>query len=161
MVKECVGQWAADALLKQDEHGGHFDPFVGEPVRVTSALALKEAVCSQLSYVVAELGEGIRVRGESERLEDRGVDLGGAPGGELRSAMEEDLHQAKHARVVDLDARHFGAPSGDRLGEALEEREVDMHVEKVCLDARQAIGHGDQFLAERRQLPTLCSGRDP
>ena len=78
-----------------------FDPFVGEPVRVTSALALKEAVCSQLSYVVAELGEGIRVRGESERLEDRGVDLGGAPGGELRSAMEEDLHQAKHARVVD------------------------------------------------------------
>ena len=66
--------------------------------------------------------------------------------------MKKDLHQAKHARVVDLDARHRGAPGGDRLGEPLEEREVDMHVEEVRLDTHQAIGHGDQLLAERRQL---------
>jgi hypothetical protein len=98
------------------------------------------------------LGEGIRGRGDPKGVVHGGVQLGGAPAGELRSAMQQDLHQAQHARVVDLDARHRGASGGDRLGEALEQREVDMHIEEVRLDARQAIGHGDQLLAKRRQL---------
>src|SRR3990170_4420661 len=66
--------------------------------------------------------------------------------------MEQDLHQAEHARVVDLDTGNGGAPDGDGFGEALEHREVHVHVEEVRLDAREAIGHGDQFLAERWQI---------
>ena len=88
-------------------------------VRVTPALRLKEAVGAQLSHVVADLGEGIRVRCEGERLEHRGADVGGAPAGELGSAMEEHLHQAEHARVMYLDARHLGAPGGGWMSSRL------------------------------------------
>src|SRR3989454_9470820 len=66
--------------------------------------------------------------------------------------MEQDLHQAEYARVVDLDTGNGGAPCGDGLGQALEDREVHVHVEEVRLDAREAISHRDEFLAERRQL---------
>ena len=162
VVKECIGERAADTLLEQHEERGNFDALGGEPIRVALPLTLKEAVSPQLAHVISELGERIRGRGDSKGFEHGGMQLGGAPAGELRSAMKKDLHQAKHACVVDLDARHLGAPGGDGLGEALEQREVDMHVEEVRLDARQAIGRGDQFLAERRQLlQPLCSGRDP
>ena len=40
----------------------------------------------------------------------------------------------------------------ETVGEALEQWEVDMHVEEVRLDGRQTIGRGDQLLAEHRQL---------
>ena len=57
-----------------------------------SPLALQETVGAQFAHVIAELGERIRGRGDAKRFEDRGVQLGGAPAGELRSAMEQDLH---------------------------------------------------------------------
>src|SRR4030095_11318560 len=68
--------------------------------------------------------------------------------------MEQDLHQAEHPRVVDLDTGNGGAPYGDGFGEALEHREVHMHVEEVSPGARDAISHHDEFLAERPELLT-------
>jgi hypothetical protein len=77
------------------------------------------------------LGQGVRVGREAERLKDGGVDLGRSPSGEVGAAMEQDLHQAQHAGVLDLDAGDGGAAGGDRQRQALEEREVHVHVEQV------------------------------
>jgi len=40
-VKETVGERAADALVKEDEHQGDTDAFVGQPVGITGAVALE------------------------------------------------------------------------------------------------------------------------
>src|SRR4029450_6143313 len=96
--KEGGGQGAADAVLKQDEQGGHLAALLGEPIRVAAALSFEEAVGSELAHVIAKLDEGIRVWCDAEGLEHGTVHLGRAPASELSSAMEQDLHQAEHPR---------------------------------------------------------------
>lgn len=83
VMKERVGQWAADAFVEQDEQGSHFGALLGEVIRVAPALAFEEAVGAQLADVVAQLGEGIRLWGDPKGLEHGAVHLGGAPAGEL------------------------------------------------------------------------------
>ena len=39
--EEAVGQGATDAVVKEDEHQGDADAFVGEPVGITVAVALE------------------------------------------------------------------------------------------------------------------------
>src|SRR5260370_18827448 len=63
VMKERVGQGAADTFMEQDEQGRHFHAFVGEPVTVPRAVALAEAVRSELPHVVAKLSDGIGVWG--------------------------------------------------------------------------------------------------
>src|SRR2546422_6547281 len=90
VMEEGVGQRATDALLEQDEQSGYFDALGGEPIRVAPTLALQTAVGAQLAHVIPELGERIRGRGGPKRFEHGGRQLGGAPAGELRSAMKKD-----------------------------------------------------------------------
>ena len=40
-VEEAVGQGAANALVEEGEQEGDADPFIGEPVGVTGAVALQ------------------------------------------------------------------------------------------------------------------------
>src|SRR5213596_3946806 len=45
-MKERVGQWTAHALLEQNEHGGHFDAFVGQSAgQATSAVVVLAGGC--------------------------------------------------------------------------------------------------------------------
>ena len=62
----------------------------------------------ELAEVVTELGEGIVFGGESEGGEDGLMDLSGAPPAELGAAVEQHLHEAEHAGVLNLDAGDFG-----------------------------------------------------
>ena len=39
--EEAVGQGATDAVVKEDEHQGDADAFVGEAVGITAAVSLK------------------------------------------------------------------------------------------------------------------------
>ena len=39
--EEAVGQGAADAMVKEDEHEGDADAFMGQAVGITVAVALK------------------------------------------------------------------------------------------------------------------------
>ena len=41
MGEEAVGQGATDALVKEDEHQGDPDAFVGQPVGITVAISLE------------------------------------------------------------------------------------------------------------------------
>ena len=46
------------------------------------------------------------------------------------AAMQEDFEEADKTGVVDLDAGIADGADGDREGKALEQREVDMNIER-------------------------------
>jgi hypothetical protein len=151
-MKKGVGQGTADPGVKEDKHRGDFGAVVGQAIAVAPAVSLQEAVRFHLPQVVPELRHGVRLGGERKCLEDGGVNLGRPPAGELRSAVQQDLHQAQQARVLDLDARDFRVARRCGLGQLLKQGEVDMDVEEVGFEGGQPIGHDHQFVTERRQL---------
>ena len=51
---------------------------------------------------------------------------------------QEDFKEADQAGVVDLDVGIANRTDGDRKGEALQRREVDMDVEPLCLEGRRS-----------------------
>ena len=65
--------------------------------------------------------------------------------------MQEDFEQTDDARVVDLDAGIADCADGDRQGEALQQREVDMDVEPLRLEAGEAAGDGLEGAGERHR----------
>jgi len=97
-------------------------------------------VAFEFAQVVAQLVEAIGVLREVEGGEDGVVDLPGGPAADLRAAMQENLEQAHDARVMDFEAGIADGPDGDRAGEALQERKVDMAVEPFGLVTGEAIG---------------------
>src|SRR5438445_9814597 len=62
--------------------------------------------------------------------------------------MEQHFEQADDARVVDLDPGIADRTNGDRQGEALQQRKVDMDVEPLRLEAGEAGGDGLEALAD-------------
>jgi hypothetical protein len=53
---------------------------------------------------------------------------------------------------VDLDAGIANRADGDREGKALEEREVDMNIEPLCLEGSKAASDGLEALADRVEM---------
>jgi hypothetical protein len=69
------------------------------------------------------------------------------------AAVQQNLHESDDARLVDLDTRIVNRACGVRQGDALEQREVDVDVQPLRLEAgatirdRQELGaHGVQVL---------------
>jgi hypothetical protein len=62
--------------------------------------------------------------------------------------MQEDFEQADDAGVVDLDPGIADRADGDRQGEALQQRKVDMDIEPLRLEAGKAGGDGLEPLAD-------------
>jgi hypothetical protein len=58
-MKEAVSQGTADALVKEDEHEGNANAFVGEPVGVGGAVALQQTMGFEFAEVITELGQGV------------------------------------------------------------------------------------------------------
>ena len=73
--------------------------------------------------------EAVGAVGEVEAGEDGVVDVLAGPAADLTAAMEQRFEQADDAGVVDLDAGIADRADGDRQGEALQQREVDVDVE--------------------------------
>ena len=87
-----------------------------------------------------------------EAGEDGVVDLLGGPAANLSAAMQEDFEEADQTRVVDLDAGIADRADGDREGKALEQREVDMNIEPLCLEGSKAASDGLEALADRVEM---------
>ena len=83
------------------------------------------------------------------------VDLLGGPAANLSAAMQEDFEEADQTRVVDLDAGIADRADGDREGKALEQREVDMNIEPLCLEGSKAASDGLEALADRVEMSFL------
>src|SRR5262249_2596886 len=80
------------------------------------------------------------------------MDLCRAPAGHLSAAMEQNFHQSNHTSVMDLDPWDFAFARHDGRGQALEESEVDMHVEGLSLESRETIGDLTEHLAHHREV---------
>ena len=61
------------------------------------------------------------------------MDLAGGPAADPRAAMQEHFEQTHDARLVDFEAGITHRADRDRMGEALQQREIDMHVEPLGL----------------------------
>src|ERR1700758_5140090 len=70
----------------------------------------------------------------------------------MTAAMQEDFEEADEAGVVDLEAGITNRTNGDRQGEALEQREVDMNIEPLRLEAGEAGGDGLEALAHGLEM---------
>ena len=66
--------------------------------------------------------------------------------------MQEDLEEADDARIVQLDAGIADCADGDGEGETLQQREVDMDVEPLRLEAGEAICDGLEPLAHGMEM---------
>ena len=80
------------------------------------------------------------------------VDLLCRPAAEMTAAMQEDFEEADDAGLVDLDAGIANRTNGDRQGQALEQREVDMDIEPLCLEAGETGGDGLEARAHGVQM---------
>src|SRR5205807_778302 len=66
----------------------------------------------------------------------------------LYAGVEENLHETQHPRVMDLNAGDFGFAKRDRQRQPLKQREVDMNVQGLGFETGEAIGNGDESLAQ-------------
>ena len=80
------------------------------------------------------------------------MDLCRAPAGHLSAAMEQNFHESNHTSVVDLDPRDFAFAYYHRQSQALEESEVDMHVEGLSLESREAVRNLTEDLTHTREV---------
>jgi hypothetical protein len=105
------------------------------------------------SQVVAKSIQTVGFFGKLKTLENDLVNVLGAPVAEIVAAVQQNLHESDDARLVDLDTRIVNRACGDRQGDALEQREFDVDVQPLRLEAgatirdRQELGaHGVQVL---------------
>ena len=101
----------------------------------------------EFAQVVAELVQAVPVFGDLERGEDSLVDLFRGPAADAAAAVQQNLQQADHARVLDSDAGITDRADGDGQGDALQQREIHMDVEALSLETGEAIGDGLEALA--------------
>ena len=94
--------------MEEHEEQGDFGSFGGEPIGVAFAVTLDEAVGFHFAEIVAQLVQAVALVGQTVGGEEGLMNLFGAPASQLSAAMQQDFHQADHARVVDLDAWQSG-----------------------------------------------------
>ena len=104
----------------------------------------------ELAQIVAELVQAVLLGGEMEGGADGLMVLLGGPAAELQAALEENLQEANDARVVELDAGIAHPAEGDGQSEPLQERKVGMDIEPLRVGAGEAVGDGQELLADGR-----------
>src|ERR1700739_4480719 len=141
-MEAAVGERAAEPLVEEQEEQRHLDAFGCEAIGVAGAIALQQAVGLELAQVVADLVQAVSSVGEVEAGKNGVVDLFGGRAAEMTAAMQEDFEEADNPGVVDLDAGIANRADGNRKGEALQQREVDMDIGPLCLEGRERAGVG-------------------
>ena len=80
------------------------------------------------------------------------MDLLDAPAADLSAAVQQHFEQPDDAHVVDFDSRIAHGADGDRQGDTLQQREVDVNVEPLRLEAGEAVGDGLEGRAHRIEM---------
>lgn len=136
--------------MEKDKHQSCFQPLIGKPIKITSALALQQSMRFEFSQIIAQLREGVVF--EIVSTGDELMDVGGAPSRHLSAAMEQHFHQPNHASVVDLDPWDFAFACHNGQGQALEQSEIDMYVEGLSLESREAVSDLTENLTHRGEV---------
>ena len=124
----------------------------GEAVGVAGSIALQQAMAFEFAQVVAQLVDAVASVGEMEGGDNGLMDLLGGPATDVAATMQEDLEQADDARIMELDAGIADRADGDGEGEPLQQREVNMDVEPLRLEAGEAICDGLEPLAHGMEM---------
>ena len=86
----------------------------------------------EFSQVVAKLVKTVGFFGKLKTLENDLVNVLGAPGAEIVATMQQNLQEPDDTRLVDLYPGIVDRPCGDRQGDALQQREVDVDVQPLA-----------------------------
>jgi hypothetical protein len=152
VVKEAVGEWAAELFVEEHEHEGDPGSFVGEPAGVAFAIAFRQPVRFHFAEIAAKLIQTVAIGGYAEGCEYCVVDVFGSPATHRSAAVQEGFHEADHAGVVDPDAGELRCSSGDGQSQTLQQGEVDVNVEAPGPKTREAVGYPEELCAYRLQL---------
>jgi hypothetical protein len=147
MVEAAVGKGTTQPLMEEQKQQRDLNALEREAVGVTVAVALQQAVPLELAQIVAELVEAVSFIGEVEGRQDGLVDFLRGPTANEGAGIQQDLEEADHARILDLDAGISDRADSDRQGDALQERKVDMDVEPLGLEAGEAADDGLELVA--------------
>jgi len=80
------------------------------------------------------------------------MDLLGGPAPDVAGSVQEDFEQADDARIMELDTGAADCTDGDGEGETLQQREVNMEVEPLRLEAGEAICDGLEPLTHGMEM---------
>ena len=133
--------------MEEHEDDRDLGAFVGEAVGIARAVALDQRMGAHLAQVVSELVQAISLGRESEAREEHLVELQRRPAPDRGAGMQQNLHEANHARIVDLDAGILGAAHDNRKGQALQEWEVDVRIQAARLEGGEAFGDAEELRA--------------
>jgi hypothetical protein len=92
------------------------------------------------------LVQTVSLVGQVEGGKDGLVNLLSRPTTDAVAAVEQDLQEPDDARIVDLDAGVTNRANGDREGDALQQREVDMDVEPLRLARGETVRDDHELL---------------
>ena len=152
MVKEAVGKRAAELFMEEREHEGDLGSFLGEPVGIAFAVAFQQCVRFQFAEIVAKSIESVSVGSDSEGSKHGGVDVFCSPATHRCAAVQQNLHESDHARVVDFDAGELRGPGGDGQSQTLQKRKVDVNVEALGLEAGETVRDLKELPPHRLQV---------
>src|SRR4249920_643956 len=152
VVEAAVGERTAEPFVEEEKEQRNLDAFWGKAVGVAGSIPLQQPVAFEFAQVVAQLVDGVASVGELEGTEDSLVDLPGGPAADMAAGVQEDLEQANDARIMQLDAGVANRADGDGEGETLQQREVDVDVEPLRLEAGEAICDGLEPLAHGMEM---------
>src|SRR5215472_2012946 len=134
--------------MKEQEQQCDLSTLRGEAVGIAATVALQHAVALEFSQIVAELVQAVSCIGEVEGGQDSLVDFPCRPAADLSAAVQENLEEANHARVMDLDARRADRANGHRQGDTLKKTKIPMDVEPLGLETREPVDDGQELLTD-------------
>lgn len=151
-MEKGIGNRAADTLMKEKKEEGYLNSFFCEAVAVVWEIALNQAMSFHLPQVIAELGKrigrGFEIKGFKKSL----VEITGSPSGDTGAGMDEHLHEADQAGMVDFDPCDFGMAGNNREGQTLEQREIHMDLEGLRLKGGETVSDGKEMGTYRCQM---------
>ena len=89
MVKEAIGEGAAELFMEEHEQEGDLGSFLGEPVGIAFAVAFQQSVRFQFAEIVAKLIESVSVGSDSEGSKHGGVDVFCSPDTHRCAAVQQ------------------------------------------------------------------------
>jgi hypothetical protein len=152
VMESAVGERSAKALVEEEEEERDVNAFGGQAVSVAAAIALKQAVSSELAEVIAELVESVMLGRDLEGGDDCLVNLVGRPSADSTAVVQQNLKQPDDPRVMDLDAGKTDGADGDGQSDPLEERKIHVNVEALGLEAGETVGDGLEPFANGFQV---------
>ena len=161
-MEAAVGERTAEPFVEEEKEQRNLDAFWGEAVGVAGSIPLQQAMAFEFAQVVAQLADAVASVGEMEGGDNGLMDLLGGPATNVGATVHEDFKQADDAWIMELDAGIADRADGDGEGETLQQREVNMDVEPLRLEAGEAICDGLEPLAHGvemiQSLPELEVG---